>query len=167
MFVKAVDDSLKLFLLHDKVLEVEEILKRLLLSLELSATTATSVVLDLFLLLLTELHRSVQLQEVIDGLLLRRGQFILSAPLPDHWLRYCDLSEFSCSSSSPLCSSSSAPGPWFHTAPHCSSRTRCCTASTNQITVFRRWVDQSEASIVTPCGPIRGWYCHQSIICNK
>ena len=68
----SVDDSLKLFLLHDKVLEVEEILKRLLLSLELSATTATSVVLDLFLLLLTELHRSVQLQEVIDGLLLRR-----------------------------------------------------------------------------------------------
>ena len=66
----SVDDSLKLFLLHDKVLEVEEILKRLLLSLELSATT--SVVLDLFLLLLTELHRSVQLQEVIDGLLLRR-----------------------------------------------------------------------------------------------
>ena len=72
----SVDDSLKLFLLHDKVLEVEEILKRLLLSLELSATTATSVVLDLFLLLLTELTQGlvcglpVRLQEVTDGLLL-------------------------------------------------------------------------------------------------
>ena len=59
----SVDDSLKLFLLHDKVLEVEEILKRLLLSLELSATTATSVLLDvgpgLFLLLLTELTQGL------------------------------------------------------------------------------------------------------------